>query len=272
MHLDLADPSAAMWAPARSAPRRRDGGGDPREPRGRDGHAAEESPARGGGLPGRDLRPADRLGLRQRQPRHAHRGRQPLLAPVGPARAALPARGGRRGPAGQRGAADAQAAPRRRVRAVPGPDADADGLAILRRPRPGAPRPRVHADHPGLRQGRRDPDAGADDDLRDAHPELAGGRRAGAGGHVRRPGRRDVPAQPASRRRPDRRASSARPRRPARTSCSWRSAWRWRSTAHSSSTAFAPSCTRPASSASISSSASWARAAWARSTSPSTSS
>ena len=33
--------------------------------------------------------------------------------------------------------------------------------------------PDVHADHPGFHQGRRDPDAGADDDLRDAHPERA---------------------------------------------------------------------------------------------------
>ena len=237
------EPTADIWtwptrwrrrSPPRSARRRRDGGGDPREPRGRDRHAAEETPARGGGVPGRDLRLAGRLGLRQRQPRHAHRGRQPLFAPGGPDRAALPARGGRRGPAGQRGAADAQAAPRGRVRAVPGPDADADGLPVLRRPRPGAPRPRVHADHPGLHQGRRDPDAGADDDLRDAHPELAGGRRAGAGGDVHRPGRRRcsssacIPTSPRSSR------SSARPRRPARTSCSWRSAWRWRSTARSS--------------------------------------
>ena len=63
------------------------------------------------------------LGLRQRQPRDADRGRQPLFAPGGADRPAVPARGGRRGSAGQRGATDAQAAPRGRVRAVPGPDA-----------------------------------------------------------------------------------------------------------------------------------------------------
>ena len=34
-----------------------------------------------------------------------------------------------------------QVAPLRRVRAVPGPDAGGDGLAVLRRPRPDAPRP-----------------------------------------------------------------------------------------------------------------------------------
>ena len=91
-----------------------------------------------------------------------------------------------------------------------------------------------YGDHPGLHQGRGDPDAGPDDDLRDADPELAGGRRAGAGGDVRRAGRRDasahicIPTSPRSSR------SSARPRRAAPTSCSWRSAWRWRSTARSS--------------------------------------
>ena len=107
-------------------------------------------------------------------------------------------------------------------------------LPVLRQPRPDAPRPRVLADHPGLHQGRRDPDAGADDDLRDAHPEPAGGRRAGAGGDVPRPGRRDVSPPIASRRRPRSSRSSARPRRPARTSCSWRSVRRWRSTARTS--------------------------------------
>ena len=86
------------------------------------------------------------LGLRQRQPRHPHRGRQPLFAPGGAHRAALPARGGRRRSAGERGVAHAQAAPRGRVRAVPGPDAVVGGLPVLRRPRPDAPRPRVCAD------------------------------------------------------------------------------------------------------------------------------
>ena len=120
-------------------------------------------------------------------PGHAHRGGQPLFAPGGAARgcAALLA--------AAVAALLASGAPltRKQLRVVEyvlflGVTAAVDGLAVLRRPRPDAPRPRVPADPPGLHQGRRDPDDGADDDLRDAHPELAGGRRAGAGGDVRR--------------------------------------------------------------------------------------
>ena len=52
------------------------------------------------------------LDLRQPQPRHARRRRQSLFTPVLHARAALPARDCCRGPARQRGTANAQAAPR----------------------------------------------------------------------------------------------------------------------------------------------------------------
>ena len=113
-----------------------------------------------------------------------------------------------------------------------------------------APRPRVRPDHPGLHQGRRDPDAGADDDLRDADPES--GRRSPRGRWWPCSSARS-PCVCLLSLHPDVApivAQLGEAEEPARTSCSWRSAWRWRSTARSSSTACAPSCTRPASSAS----------------------
>ena len=173
---------------------------------------------RGRGVPGSDFRLAVRLGLCQRQPGHPDRGRQSLLVPGGAYRIEMHSGGGRCRSALQRSVPHEQAAPRSRVCAVPGPGAVVGGLPILRRPRPDAPRHRVHADDSGLHQGRGDPDDGPDDALWDAHPQPAGGRRADTGGDVPHPGHLDVSAQASSRRGPDRCAARLGRGDPARTS------------------------------------------------------
>ncbi len=95
-----------------------------------------------------------------------------------------------------------------------GLDAVVDGLPVLRRPRPDAPRLRLYVPimlafiKDGVIQM-----LVADDDLRDAHPQPAGRRRAGAGGDVRRSGRRGVSAHVSIPTSPRSSRSSARPRR-----------------------------------------------------------